>query len=296
MLWQPEGGVLAVKIDRQKKAVKTSHFEFFRVRERDIPVEALELGSQSVVFFRWEPKGNRFALILADASGASKNKVAVYEVQKSIKLLKQLEEKSYDRLEWSPRGSFLVFVGVRQLNGAIEFYNADTMTSSAEVENFFATDFAWDPSGRYLCTWISAWKQKNETGYTIWSFRGKQIHRVLRDHFCQFAWRPRPPSLLSAAQEREIGKNLRVYAEKYEKEDASMKDRERQAAVEKRRQLRAEFQALAESWKKQYEHEHEARRALRRPGYFSSDEDVAGSGQVEEIEEVIEEIEEEVSE
>jgi len=96
---------------------------------------------------------------------------------------------------------------------------------------------------------------------------------VLRDHFCQFAWRPRPPTLLNAAQEREVSKNLRVFAEKYEKEDASVKDRERHAAIEKRRQLRVDFHSLIDSWKKQYEHERDARRALRRPGYFSSDDD-----------------------
>jgi hypothetical protein len=54
----------------------------------------------------------------------------------------------------------------------------------------------------------------------------QQIHsasflccRVMRDRFYQFSWRPRPPSLLSEAQLKEIARNLRKYSEKYAKED-----------------------------------------------------------------------------
>ncbi len=41
----------------------------------------------------------------------------------------------------------------------------------------------------------------------------------MRDRFYQFSWRPRPPSLLTEAQLKEIARNLRRYSEKYAKED-----------------------------------------------------------------------------
>lgn len=41
----------------------------------------------------------------------------------------------------------------------------------------------------------------------------------MRDRFYQFSWRPRPPSLLSEADLKEIARNLRKYSEKYAKED-----------------------------------------------------------------------------
>ncbi len=41
----------------------------------------------------------------------------------------------------------------------------------------------------------------------------------MRDRFYQFSWRPRPPSMLSEAQLKEIARNLRKFSEKYAKED-----------------------------------------------------------------------------
>lgn len=41
----------------------------------------------------------------------------------------------------------------------------------------------------------------------------------MRDRFYQFSWRPRPPSLLSEADLKEIARSLRKYSEKYAKED-----------------------------------------------------------------------------
>ena len=38
----------------------------------------------------------------------------------------------------------------------------------------------------------------------------------------QFAWRPRPPSLLSREREEDILKNLKRYTKKFEEEDASI--------------------------------------------------------------------------
>ncbi len=44
----------------------------------------------------------------------------------------------------------------------------------------------------------------------------------MRDRFYQFSWRPRPPSLLSPEEIKEIARNLRKYSEKYAKEDESL--------------------------------------------------------------------------
>jgi hypothetical protein len=38
---------------------------------------------------------------------------------------------------------------------------------------------------------------QNDTGYTLWSFQGRQMQKVMMDKFYQLLWRPRPPTLLS---------------------------------------------------------------------------------------------------
>ena len=67
MYWHPQGDYLAIKVDRYTKTRKSTFtsFELFSVKERDIPMEVLELPSKTekVVDFAWEPKGSRFAVL-----------------------------------------------------------------------------------------------------------------------------------------------------------------------------------------------------------------------------------------
>ena len=64
MHWQSNGDFLCVKIDRHTKTKKSTfaNLEIFRVREKDIPVEVIEV-KDTVIAFAWEPKGERFTII-----------------------------------------------------------------------------------------------------------------------------------------------------------------------------------------------------------------------------------------
>lgn len=70
MYWQSNGEYLAVKVDRYTKTKKSTYtgFELFRIKERDIPIEVLELDNKNdkIIAFAWEPKGHRFAVIHGD--------------------------------------------------------------------------------------------------------------------------------------------------------------------------------------------------------------------------------------
>ncbi|KAL1210408.1 Eukaryotic translation initiation factor 3 subunit B [Cardamine amara subsp. amara] len=85
----------------------------------------------------------------------------------------------------------------------------------ATVDNFMATYIEWDPTGRYVATAVTSSVQEMENGFYIWSLNGKLLYRTLKEQFFQFAWRPRPPSLLSEQKEEEVAKNLKKYSEKY---------------------------------------------------------------------------------
>lgn len=66
-------------------------------------------------------------------------------------------------------------------------------------------------------------------------------HRQQRDRLQQFSWRPRPPSLLSPEQEREITRNLKKYSRRYEEEDATLGQEEDVKLKEERERLMAEW-------------------------------------------------------
>jgi len=85
------------------------------------------------------------------------------------------------------------------------------------------SDIEWDPTGRFVATSVSHWRHQMENGFTMWSSHGRELYHEKKDKFYQLLWRPRPPSLLSEAKEKEIRKNLRTYSKKYEEEDARLK-------------------------------------------------------------------------
>lgn len=58
---------MCVKVDRHsgknKAKIAVTNFELFRMREKGLPIEVLELKDEIVIAFAWEPKDKRFALI-----------------------------------------------------------------------------------------------------------------------------------------------------------------------------------------------------------------------------------------
>ena len=70
IFWHPQGDFLAVKVDLHTKTKKTTFtsFELFYIRERDIPMQVLELPNKQdkVLTFAWEPQGHRFVIVHGD--------------------------------------------------------------------------------------------------------------------------------------------------------------------------------------------------------------------------------------
>lgn len=60
-----------------------------------------------------------------------------------------------------------------------------------------------------------------ENGYAIWDFRGQELAKQIQDRFKQFIWRPRPPTLLTKEQQRQVRKNLREYSRTFDEDDAA---------------------------------------------------------------------------
>lgn len=81
-----------------------------------------------------------------------------------------------------------------------------------------------------------------ENGYNLWSSHGRPLGHVKHEKFFQFIWRPRPPSLLTEAQEKEIRKDLRTYSKKYEEEDRKLKLSMQGDRLKQRRQQHADFE------------------------------------------------------
>lgn len=185
--WQSDAAYLCVKVDRHSKSKKSqaTTLEIFRVKEKGIPVEVVDTIKDTVINFAWEPKGDRFALItttepVGPTAVPPKTSVSFFCPEKSkgpyagnFKLLRTLDKKNSNAIYWSPKGRFVVIATIaNQQSSDLDFYDLDfegekpesakDLTANLQLMNtadhYGVTDVEWDPSGRFVATWASAWK------------------------------------------------------------------------------------------------------------------------------------------
>lgn len=267
--WHPQGDYLCVKVDRQTKTKKTvfCNFELFRMREKDFPVEVVEL-KDPVVAFAWEPQGSHFAVLstndpnfgVASPAIALKTQINFFHLHPrgDFRLLKSFDNKSYSALFWSPRGRHLL---AATLGSSSKFelewfdvdFNSDVRQNSngemleevksvGTAEHYSMTDVEWDPSGRYVTTSASLWRHAMEQGYAIWDLRGNELQKHVIEHFKQILWRPRPKSLLSKEEMKRVRRNLREYSKVFDQEDQEAESSQALAH-------REEYKRMVDEWK-----------------------------------------------
>ena len=82
-----------------------------------------------------------------------------------------------------------------------------------------------------------------ENGWTLHSFSGATLSENPTDKFKQFAWRPRPATLLSKEEQKQVRKNLREYSKEFDEEDKYAVDIANTAVVETRKRVLNEWVA-----------------------------------------------------
>ncbi|GKT40654.1 eukaryotic translation initiation factor 3 subunit B [Colletotrichum spaethianum] len=324
--WQSDASYLCVKVDRHSKSKKSqaTTLEIFRIKEKGVPVEVVDTIKDTVINFAWEPKGDRFVIITTtEPAGAvavaPKTSVSFFCPEKAkgntignFKHLRTLEKKNSNAIYWSPRGRFVVIATVHnQQSSDLDFFDLDfegekpesdkDLTANLQLMNtgdhYGVTDIEWDPSGRFVATWASAWKHSMENGYHIYDFKGEALREEPVEKFKQWAWRPRPPTLLSKEEQKQIRKNLREYSRVFEQEDMDRGASADREVVEARRRQLAEWVA----WREDIEAEvAEERKELGLPqdivAYLLSKKTTTSDGEEQVIEEIVEEVLEETEE
>jgi translation initiation factor 3 subunit B len=268
--WQSDAKFMCVKVDRHSKSKKSlaTNLEIFRIKEKGVPVEVVDSLKDTVINFAWEPKGDRFVIITAGEAVAGSNvlpktAVAFFAPEKvkgagtgAFKHVRTFDKKNSNGIYWSPKGRFVVIatVSVQQFSD-LDFYDLDYEGNKPESEAAFdanlmlmnsedhygMTDVEWDPTGRYVCTSASVWTHQMENGYRIWSFFGQLLTEAPTEKFKQLLWRPRPPTVLSKEEQRQVRRNLREYSKEFEELDREMEEGANAAVIEARRRLYMEW-------------------------------------------------------
>lgn len=286
MHWQERGDYLAVKMTRLvSKKHSTSNFEIFRMRQKDVPVETLELADK-ITAFAWEPVGHRFCIV---HEAGNKTHLSFYQLKKKKMVLQRtLEDMEGNALFWSPAGRTVVLADLGGRQGSLNFIDADSGESMVTREHFMCSDVQWDPSGRKLLTSVTqpldagaaGWRNSMENGYRVWTADGKGkgvfvcTTTVSLEQCYQVMWRPRPPSVLPRERERELRsgvKDNRLWKQ-FEREDEEARALTSGAATRQRHEWRKEWREYRAACIKQYQEDADVRRDLR-GGLLSDDED-----------------------
>eukprot|EP00755_Sulcionema_specki_P021256 Sspe_Gene.141::Locus_44_Transcript_1_1_Confidence_1.000_Length_2153::g.141::m.141/K03253/EIF3B; translation initiation factor 3 subunit B len=294
MTWHPQGDFLACKIGRTTKKngkMSCNAYELFRTRHKDWAVETIELkdrDSSQIIAFGFEPRGYRFAII----HGVSdvKPSVSFYTMggvkTGQVKLLKTLHEREVNRLYWSPRGKYILLAGIKQpFNGKVlEFWNADDLVEPISTnEHFMCSHINWDPSGRFVTTFVSQVETTIDSGFKIWTFQGKLVVEKKIEKFLQFEWRPRLPSLLTDKELKQVNKTKKEWSKKYELEEERILKKDEIERNERMATETRDFYKRLKAIKEHFAEARELRIRLQKETNARLDEWVDKSEEVEEI-------------
>lgn len=289
MYWQSSGDYICVRVDRYKKqnVVKDDeqtnqirysgiyhNFEIFRIREKQIPVDSIEI-KEAFQSFAWEPNGHKFCMVYGE--GSTNKTISFYRIVNAtptspgkLELIKELKAKSVHQIFWSPLGQHCVIAQTASKTyGATclaEFYDVGTndVQILSKTEQDHMSDIEWDPTGRFLITYVSYWNFRQENAYMLWNFQGKQLLRVPQDRLFKFSWRPRPISQLTSEQIKEIRKNLKQYSDKFNEIDRKYFSRVSKELLDKRRGQMDDFISFKRETARRLNAQKEKRLELRR--------------------------------
>jgi translation initiation factor 3 subunit B len=255
MHWQSNGEFLCVKFSlRQSKKTLRTNLEIFRMLEKDIPVEVIDIADPVVVHVAWEPRGRILSIIhgQGDSSNVTRQMVSFYEVTTKNTKLRYSLERNCDRVHWSPSGSVAVLAPLEPR--ALEFYDVKNNQKLQSSEHFKCSGIEWDPSGRYVATFAAqpleeqSWQFAAENGYKIWSFQGELLVTVPKESLFQFIWRPRPPSMLSSQQGSDIKRELKAkYWTEFELEAQKIAKSIQNAALTHRQKMQKDWREFLRS-------------------------------------------------
>eukprot|EP00920_Eleutheroschizon_duboscqi_P011864 GHVT01028322.1.p1 GENE.GHVT01028322.1~~GHVT01028322.1.p1 ORF type:complete len:709 (+),score=149.41 GHVT01028322.1:445-2571(+) len=280
MHWQSKGDYMCLRTAVFKKTSKKGRREFtqleiFRMREKDIPVDNLQIEDMAVKQLHWdEGFSKRFALIVQEKE-SNAQAVRLYRVsedgaRRDTVWVSSLQiNYSMNFMRWSPSGGHFILAALGPTGTIMfcHFNDKDEAEVMQKEEHYMVNDIRWSSCGRYVTTavvvpmaasgGVPSFGVSMEAGFRIWTFLGKCQYRCQRERFFQFQWRPRPPSLLKREKLDAIRRGLKDLSKRYDADDEALKKQQREAQSKVKKEHLDAFQTVIDGLL-QWQQEHKA--------------------------------------
>jgi len=205
-------------IDIQRKVVKeimqnilvwSTILKYFICAKKNFPLDTLEV-KETIQSFAVEPNGHKLIVISGENMRTNVTFYKMGQGQKSgkIETLKVMAQQVSTAI-WSPNGQYVVLAAMKTASspgGQLIFVDTSDMTIMLKQEHLDLSDIEWDPSGRYVTSSVNLWNAKRDHSFKIWTFQGTLIFEKNIEKLVAFHWRPRPPSLLTEENIKEVKK------------------------------------------------------------------------------------------
>ncbi|KEG14800.1 putative translation initiation factor [Trypanosoma grayi] len=234
LLWHPQGTHLVIKVTK----AQSTEYALFAVGTNSVAVFQLQVEKGlSAGRFAWQPSGPHFAVIFDDRSKAGSmgatSEMRIYSIKKQLKLLGRYVTGA-THLFWAPRGARVVATNYDK--SILHFYgiNDSGMVIQLEKLSVPVTDTAWDPTGRFYATWVSALKNAGDNHFRIFDLNGRELTYKQVRQLSHFSWRPLAAPVLSGDEVKDVRTHLREYSQRYQSE---LEEQKASEEAEIRRQL-----------------------------------------------------------
>lgn len=182
-------------------------------------------------------------------------------------------------MHWCPRGRTVVMSGLDSgFSGVLEWFDVEECEMLEVQTHQFASQVHWDPSGRVVAT-VVAQRMKDATaretldnGYRLWNVYGEPLSKHQINDFYQFLWRPRPPLMLTEAEQEEVKQTLSKSIKRYKEQDRREDRRRKAREMRSKRRQRREFLEFMGRRSKQWVDLAPQRAAMRGDADVSGDE------------------------
>ncbi|SBS92928.1 eukaryotic translation initiation factor 3 subunit B, putative (EIF3B), partial [Plasmodium ovale curtisi] len=184
--WQSKGDYLCLKTTIVKKIGKKgkkehTQLEIFRMREKNIPVDNIQIEGVKTKQFHWEESNsNRFALIVRDEA-TSRQQIRFYKIlnkgtTRNVKWTSTFDiNNQMNFMKWSPQGTFFILASL--LSEGMLYFCFLNSNDEVEVihkdEHLLVNSVAWSNCGRYLVTAVS-----NLSGISSSNYKEEKDDRI----------------------------------------------------------------------------------------------------------------------